>query len=92
MCTTRQWKEIGIGGITPNSVLIIGTRSDGLVVQSSVIFSYILKDIKTSDTTKEIQMTNRVVNAIKQLDSYRNCKCLPNNNPCEVHKPKLKGK
>lgn len=81
MCASRYWKTIETFPFD-ESVNIIGTRSDGLIVTSQAVF-----EPKMSCAG----IVAKIVAAMKRLESFRNCKCT-SDEPCEKHKqqPQLK--
>lgn len=75
MCPSRHWKQLETLEFD-NTVNIIGTRSDGLIVTSQAVF-------ESKSTVHEI--IKSVVSAMKRLESFRNCQCTSDER-CEKHK------
>lgn len=74
MCASRQWKQIETFPFD-ESVNITATRSDGLILTIQTVF-------EKGDTIHQI--TTKVVNTMKRLESFRNCKCTSDQS-CQKH-------
>ena len=75
MCTTRQWKSLETRFRSNSVVMLVGVRSDNLIVQIPV-------HLPKADHVAVISMAN----AVKRLESYKNCSCTPDGPPCDKHK------
>lgn len=74
MCPSRHWKRIETFPFD-ESINIVGTRSDDLIVTSQAVFE---------PKITPHQMILKVADAMKRLESFRNCKCT-SDKPCEKH-------